>query len=99
MAAQRSFSRSPETTDRALIVACAVVWLLALGFFVAAGVALTDLGRGQPQAPTAEGATPWLLYSVIGVSAVVIVAAVPLLLRARRGDWPQSRPARGRQAR
>ena len=28
--------------------------------------------------------TPWLLYTVIGISALVIIGAVPLLLRARR---------------
>ena len=42
--------------------------------------------------------TPWLLYTVIGVSAVVIVGAVPLLLRARR-DGPAGAAIAGRRAR
>ncbi|PRC47636.1 DUF2561 domain-containing protein, partial [Mycobacterium sp. ITM-2017-0098] len=62
---------------------CAVIWLAALGAGVAATVALVDLTNG-PEASTAESGTPWFLYTVIGVSAAVIVAAVPLLLRARR---------------
>lgn len=71
-----------NTTDRILAGACAVAWLAALGTAVAAVVALVDLGRAH--SPGAESAdTPWPLYTVIGVSAVVIVAAVPLLLRAR----------------
>lgn len=78
------FTGSPETIDRAVVIACAVVWLLALGFSVAAGVALVDLGRGHPQGAHDGSSTPWLLYVVIGVSAVVIAAAIPLLMRARR---------------
>lgn len=71
-----------ENTDRVLLGACAAVWLAALGAGVAAVVALVDLGRSHPQG--SEGAdTPWVLYTVIGLSVVVIAAAVPLLLRAR----------------
>lgn len=71
-----------ENTDRVLLGACAAVWLAALGAGVAAVVALVDLGRSHPQG--AESAdTPWLLYTVIGLSVVVIAGAVPLLLRAR----------------
>lgn len=74
---------SPESRDRALITACAVIWLLVLGMGVAATVALADLGRGHSGGdPSAE--TPWLLYVIIAVSAVVIATAIPLLLRARR---------------
>ncbi len=76
-------ARSPETVDRVLLIACAVVWLLVLGFSVAAGVALADLGRGHPASSAGDGSTPWLLYTVIGVSALVIALAIPLLLRAR----------------
>lgn len=76
-------SGSPESLDRALITACAVVWLLVLGMGVAATVALVDLGRGHPTGDPSAG-TPWLLYVIIGVSAVVIALAIPLLLRARR---------------
>ncbi|HET9541361.1 MAG TPA: DUF2561 family protein [Candidatus Limnocylindria bacterium] len=82
-----------DRIDRILLGACAAVWLVALGAGVAASVALVDLGRGHPIAP--EGSdTPWLLYAVIGISAVVIVGAVPLLLRARRTALDAPRPAR-----
>lgn len=71
-----------DNTDRVLLGACAAVWLAALGAGVAAVVALVDLGRSHPQG--AEDAdTPWVLYTVIGLSVLVIAAAVPLLLRAR----------------
>ncbi|MGV0744587.1 DUF2561 family protein [Mycolicibacterium sp. XJ870] len=71
-----------DRTERILLGAGAVAWLCALGAAVAAVVALLDLARGNSQG--AESAdTPWLLYTVIGISVVVIVAAVPLLLRAR----------------
>lgn len=69
--------------DRILLGSCAAVWLAALGAGVAATVALVDLSRGHA-ASTGDSGTPWALYTVIVVSAVVIVAAVPLLLRARR---------------
>jgi hypothetical protein len=79
-----------DNVDRILLGACGAVWLTALGTGVAATVALADLaGAAAPAA--AEGDTPWLLYGVIGVSAVVIAGAVPLLLRARRNA--QSEPA------
>jgi Protein of unknown function (DUF2561) len=77
---------APDSLDRGLIAACAVVWLLALGAGVAAVVALVDLGRGHSAARPGESGTPWLLYSVIAVSALVIALAVPLLLRARRDE-------------
>lgn len=73
-----------DRTDRILLGSCAVVWLAALGAGVAATVALVDLTHGQ--ADTGDTGTPWFLYTVIGVSAAVIIAAVPLLLRARRGS-------------
>jgi hypothetical protein len=69
--------------DRALVIACAVVWLLALGFGVAAGVALAEMGSGHTVSDSDGGGTPGLLYVVIGVSALVIALAIPLLLRAR----------------
>jgi hypothetical protein len=75
---------SPEVVDRALMIACAAVWLLALGFWVAAGVALVNLGSSHAAAVAGEeSGSNWVLYTVIAVSAVVIIAAVPLLLRAR----------------
>lgn len=86
-----------NTTDRVLAGASAVAWLTALGAGVAALVALVDLGRGHTQ--TVESAeTPWLLYTVIGISVVVIAASIPLLLRARaQADNPP--PARNSGAR
>jgi hypothetical protein len=85
-----------DRTDRILLGVCAAVWLVALGAAVAATVALVDLGTAQAQS-TAESETPWLLYTVIAISAAVIIGAVPLLLRARRTaleDSPRATPAR-----
>jgi hypothetical protein len=82
---------SPENLDRILLVACAVIWLAVLGSGVAATVALVDLARGHP-ASSVTSDTPWLLYTVIGVSALVIVGAIPLLLRARRTALADPRP-------
>ncbi|ANI40639.1 DUF2561 family protein [Mycolicibacterium vaccae] len=81
-----------DRTDRLLLGGCAVVWLAALGAAVAATVALVDLSRGHTGG-SGESGTPWVLYTIIGVSAAVIVAAVPLLLRARRaGTAPEATP-------
>lgn len=73
----------PDQTDRILLGACAAVWLVALAAGVAALVALVDLGRAH-QVAAGESETPWLLYTVIAVSALVIAGAIPLLIRARR---------------
>jgi hypothetical protein len=85
----------PENLDRILLGACAGIWLLALGAGVAATVALVDLsnGRGSVRAELSGSDTPWVLYTVIGVSAAVIAAAIPLLIRARRDS--NQRPLRG----
>lgn len=72
-----------DPIDRVLLGGCVVVWLAALGAGVAATVALVGVGHGT-ETSSADSGTPWFLYTVIGVSAAVIVAAVPLLLRARR---------------
>lgn len=88
--------RSPTTVDWLLVGLCALVWLVLLGFSVAAGVALVDLGRGFHE-PTEKPRTG-LLYIVIGISAVVILAAIPVLLRARQTAaprWPAGFPAPG----
>ena len=61
---------------------------------VAATVALVDLGRGHPESSSHSG-TPWLLYAVIGVSALVIIGAIPLLVRARRAALADPRAGRG----
>ncbi|MBS9532953.1 DUF2561 family protein [Mycobacterium sp. M1] len=76
---------SPEVVDRVLIGLCALIWLVLLGMSVAAIVALVDLGRGfhQPKNPHTG-----LLYIVIGVSVLVILAAIPVLLRARQAAPP-----------
>jgi len=79
----RPNSESRDQTDRILLIACAAVWLVALGAAVAAIVALVDLGQAHATG-AGEQDTPWLLYTVIGVSALVIVGAIPLLIRARR---------------
>lgn len=75
---------SPDTVDRILVWVCALIWMLLLGVSVAAAVALVDLGRGFHRASAGPPQTPWLLYAVIAVSALIIVAAIPVLLRARR---------------
>ncbi len=95
------FAGSPETVDRILVIVAAVVWLAALGVGVAAAVALVDLGSGHPVGPpkTDSAHTPWLLYVVIGVSALVIVAAIPLLLRARNTVVDEPAPSARPQAR
>lgn len=77
---------SLDQTDRILVGVCAALWLAALGAGVAATVALVDLAGGHSAATASDSETPWLLYTVIGVSAAVIVAAVPLLIRARRNS-------------
>ncbi|RAV16229.1 DUF2561 domain-containing protein [Mycolicibacterium sp. GF69] len=83
-----------DRTDRILLASCAAIWLVALGTGVAATVALVDLGQGHAESSGSAG-TPWLLYTVIGISAVVIIGAVPLLLRARREALAESgQPAR-----
>ena len=87
----------PDNLERILMAACAVIWLAALGAAVAATVALVDLGsgRGTVRAELSEASgsdTPWVLYTVIGLSAAVIVIAIPLLVRARKQTT--SRPIR-----
>jgi hypothetical protein len=74
---------APDQVDRILVIACVALWLTALGAAVAAVVALVDLASAHT-AGSGGSDTPWLLYSVIGVSAAVIVGAIPLLLRARQ---------------
>jgi Protein of unknown function (DUF2561) len=90
-----------DRIDRILLGSCAAIWLVALGASVAATVALVDLSRGHAES-SGGGGTPWLLYTIIGVSAIVIIGAVPLLLRARRAalaeDGPESEPGQGARA-
>lgn len=96
---------APDQADRILVAVCIALWLAALGAGVAAIVALVGLAGGH-SAASAESDTPWLLYTVIGVSAAVIIGAIPLLIRARRASsepsftttTPAGRPAGGRSA-
>ncbi|MCG5432695.1 DUF2561 family protein [Mycobacterium sp. MYCO198283] len=81
---------APDTADRLAIGGCAVVWLAALGAAVTAGVAVVRLASGG-----SGGGVPAALYAVIAVSAVVIAAAVPLLLRARRASAGTPATCRG----
>lgn len=89
---QGSDTIPPEVVDRILIGACAAVWLLLVGVSVAAGVALADLGQGFHKVAKSPH-TPWVLYVVIVVSALIIAGAIPILLRARR--MANSEPATG----
>lgn len=78
----------PDNLERILLGACAAIWLVALGAAVAATVSLVDMasGRGTVRAELSEASgsdTPWVLYTVIGISAAVILVAIPLLVRAR----------------
>jgi Protein of unknown function (DUF2561) len=75
--------RSPQTVDRILVGVCGAIWLVLLAVTVIAVVALVDLGRGHTLGGEGKH-TPWVLYSVIAVSALIIVGAIPLLIRARR---------------
>lgn len=86
-----------DRTDRLLLGGTVAVWLAALGAGVAATVALIDLGSGHTESAGDSG-TPWILYTIIGVSAAVIVAAVPLLLRARRASDEELTPVEKRLA-
>ncbi len=76
---------SPADADRILIGVCAVIWLVLLGTGVAAVVALVNLGTGGHSEVARSTHTPWALYIVAVVSALVILAAIPVLLRARQG--------------
>lgn len=82
------------TSDRILIGSCAVIWLALVGMSVAALVALMDLGRGFHSAK-GNPHTSSVLYAIIIISALIILAAIPMLLRARRmtRDAPAARPA------
>ena len=86
---------TPVTADRILVGSCAAVWLALVGMSVAAIVALTDLGRGFHD-PRGNPHTSSVLYAIIVISALIILASIPMLLRARRStrDGPLTRSAR-----
>jgi hypothetical protein len=92
-------SGDAENVDRIMLAVCAAIWLAVLGSAVAATVALVDLGGSGHRQSSTESGTPWLLYGVIGVSALVIVGAIPLLVRARRAALDDPRAGRGGGAR
>ena len=75
-----SDTRTPEETDRIFVSACAGIWGVWLIISAVTAVALVNLGRGHR---STEG-SPWLLYAVIAISAIVVIGAIPLLLKARR---------------
>lgn len=89
---------SLNTSDRILVGLCAAVWLALVGVSVAAVVALVDLGRGFHKA-AGNSHTPWVLYAIIVISALIILAAIPMLLRARRTAQAElaARPVGGPQ--
>ena len=80
--------RSPETVDRLMVGVCGAIWLVLLAVSVIATVALVQLGRGDVGGT--EKQSPWLLYTIIAVSALIIVGAIPLLLRARQTMLPDA---------
>lgn len=86
---------APATADRILVGSCAAVWLALVGMSVAAIVALMDLGRGFHN-PRGNPHTSSVLYAIIAISALVILAAIPMLLRARHTirDGPAARSTR-----
>jgi hypothetical protein len=92
-------SGDAENVDRIMLAVCAAIWLAVLGSAVAATVALVDLGGSGHRQSSTESGTPWLLYGVIGVSALVIVGAIPLLVRARRAALDDPRAGRAGGAR
>ena len=73
-------SRPPETVDRLMVGVCGAIWLVWLVAFVIATVACVNLGRAGGNGEN----SPWLLYTIIAVSGLTILGAIPLLLRARR---------------
>jgi hypothetical protein len=85
---------TPATADRIVLGSCAAIWLTLVGMSVAALVALMDLGRGFHEAK-GNPHTSSVLYAIIIISALIILAAIPMLLRARRitRDGPVARSA------
>lgn len=96
-AVQAQPGRSPETVDRLMVGVCGAIWLVLLAATVFATVALVRLANGH--AGGGERQSSWLLYTIIVVSALVILGAIPLLLRARRGALSEeTRPETGDDA-
>lgn len=74
-------ARSPETVDRLLVGVCGAIWLVLLAVSAIAVVALVQLGSGHQGG---RSQSSWLLYTIIVISGLVIIAAIPLLIRARK---------------
>lgn len=74
--------RSPEVVDRLFVGISGAIWLVLLAVGVIATIALVGLGRGNAR----DGAphSPWVLYTIIAISSVTLIGAIPLLIRARR---------------
>ena len=86
-------ARSPETVDRLMVGVCGAIWLVLLAVSVIATVALVQLGRGHVgDGGGGEERSSWLLYSIIVVSALIIIGAIPLLMRARRAALTDPTP-------
>ncbi|HPX36234.1 MAG TPA: DUF2561 family protein [Mycobacterium sp.] len=83
--------RSPETVDRLMVGVCGAIWLVLLAVSAIATVALVQLGSGHR--PSGGSGSSWLLYTIIVISAVVILGAIPLLIRARRAALAAAAPA------
>lgn len=64
-----------------MVGVCGVIWLIVLAVSVVAAVALVGLASGQSGGGEQSST---LLYAIIAVSALIIIGAVPLLMRARR---------------
>lgn len=75
--------RSPDVVDRLLVGISGAIWLVLLAVGVIAAIALVGLGRGRSGTEASE--SPWVLYTVIAISSVTLLGAIPLLIRARRG--------------
>lgn len=71
-----------------MVGVCGAIWLVLLAVSVIATVALVQLGRGDVGGTDKQ--SPWLLYSIIAVSALIIAGAIPLLLRARQTALPDA---------
>ncbi|MCB1263948.1 MAG: DUF2561 family protein [Mycobacterium sp.] len=80
--------RSPDMVDRIMVGVCGAIWLVLLAAGVIATVALVRLGSGHA-AEVGHRQSSWLLYSIIVISALVILGAIPLLMRARRAAEAQ----------
>jgi hypothetical protein len=75
--------RSSDTVDRIMVGVCGAIWLVLLAAGVVATVALVRLGSGHA-AEAGHRQSSWVLYSIIVISTLVILGAIPLLMRARR---------------